>query len=65
MNTVDLTASSRDVSAVVVQVLPRDMRRMLRVQWKEFIHYLEDYQVEAKVRALSDESLDNDSRNAA
>jgi hypothetical protein len=38
---------------------------MLRVQWKEFIHYLEDYQVEAKVRALSDESPDQDSRNAA
>jgi hypothetical protein len=65
MNTVNLTASSRDVSAVVVQVLPRDMRRMLRVQWKEFIHYLEDYQVGVKVHELSDESLDNDSRNAA
>jgi len=65
MNTVDLTVSSRDLSAVVMQALPRDLKRMLRVQWKEFVHYLEDYQVEARVRALRSESLDHDSRNAA
>lgn len=36
---------SKPVALDLVE-LPRDLRRMLRVQWKEFIHYLEDYEIE-------------------
>ena len=31
--------------AVSLDQLPHDLRRMLRVQWKELIHSFEDYEI--------------------
>ena len=31
--------------SVGIAEMPRDMRRMLRVQWKEFLHHMEDAQI--------------------
>jgi hypothetical protein len=31
-----------------IEELPRDVKRVLRVQWKEFLHWLEDYQDEPR-----------------
>jgi len=65
MNRLELPISSRDVSAVQLQDLPRDLKRMLKVQWKEYLHYIEDWQVATKVRELGDGLIDLTSRNAA
>lgn len=51
MNVVDMSALPHEIATNLDQ-LPSDLRRMLKVQWKEFIHFVEDYEMDQNVRQL-------------
>jgi hypothetical protein len=36
---------SADQEAICLGNLPGDIKRLLRMQWKEFVHYIEDAQI--------------------
>ena len=39
-------------NAIDLQALTNDAKRMLRVQWKEFVHFIEDCEFEQSLRRL-------------
>jgi hypothetical protein len=43
MNTSEMLETSCEVPADLRQI-PQDLKRMLKVQWKELIHSIEDYE---------------------
>ncbi|HEY9777655.1 MAG TPA: hypothetical protein V6C81_28080 [Planktothrix sp.] len=44
MSNPEISDISSEVSAKIDE-LPRDLKRILKVQWKELLHCIEDYEV--------------------
>ena len=58
MNIVDMNAPAKNDDAIDLCELSTDQKRMLRVQWKEFLHWIEDYEMEKnanRLRAVDDD----------
>jgi hypothetical protein len=49
MNNAEMIELSSEVPAEVRQ-LPQDLKRILKVQWKELIHCIEDYELSRSVK---------------
>lgn len=51
MNIINMKKPSNEVP-VDLRELPVDLRRMLKIQWKEFVHTFEDYELSVRAQQL-------------
>lgn len=60
MNVIDMNAPAKRDEVIDLVKLPYDYKRMLRVQWKEFLHWIEDYEMAKNAKRFGNNGDDHD-----